>query len=239
MGTTLMGGESSGTPLETRSGSQELAKIFQSSMAGNTGQLEAMLAPFQRLGAQSFASNFGYDPTQIGGVLEEMLADPGSATSGLFSSMEPFERQETQRQVGGMRNIFGAAGGRFSRNIASGEAELRGNLANQFGRARQEALLGANAQRGNTLASLMQFIGQQQQAQLAPLEMMMRYFQPGAPIQSEGLLPGLLGAAGNFMLARQMRRPGGGPTSVDPNSVGGQGGIIPQGQPVSSWPFNG
>lgn len=199
-----MGGEKSGTPMETRKGTSNLAGSYEQAIGGDPRQLMEFLQPFQRMGSQSFSSMYGYNPQDIGGILESLLADPADQTSGLFASMEPFEEAETNRQVSGMRNMFGTAGARFSKNLGTSEGNLRGELSNQFAKTRQEGLLGANAQRGNVLAQLMQAITGQQAANMAPLQLANQFLMPGAPQFQEGLLPGLLGAAGSIYAAKSV-----------------------------------
>lgn len=199
-----MGGERSGTPTETRRGTRNLAGAYDAAIGGRPDQLLSFLEPFQRMGSQAFSGMYGYNPQDIGGILESLLADPGDTTSGLFAAMEPFEAAETTRQVGGLRNMFGSAGARFSRNLGESESNLRGELSNQFGRARQEGLLAANAQRGNVLGMLMQAIQSQQNANMMPLQLANQFLMPGAPQFQEGLLPGLLGAAGSIYAAKSV-----------------------------------
>lgn len=210
MGDTLFGRERSGTPLETRGATKKLGGAYESLFSGDANPLMQALMPFQRMGSQAFTNIYGYDPSDIGGVLESLLADPASQTEGLFSAMQPFEARETERQAAGLRNVYGSQGARFSRNMAGGESLLRGELSNQFARARQEALLGANQQRMGALQSLIAMMGQQQQNMFMPLQLANQFLQPGAPIMQEGMLPGLIGLAGNLYLGRMLGNRGGG-----------------------------
>lgn len=108
------------------------------------------------LGGQGAAGLLGEQGLiQQQGLAEALLAGPEEATRGLFSALEPFEQRETERQVAGLREAFGTAGGRFSRNLLGGESMLRGELANQFNLARQQGLLGAEQNRIAALNALL------------------------------------------------------------------------------------
>lgn len=197
MSDLLTGGERSGTPLETRQGTGEFANFLTGLLRGTGGQgLRNITEPFSRLISDSLMSIFGNVNRQ--GVINDLLADPADQTAGLFASMQPFEAEETERQAAGVRNIFGTAGGRFSRNVGEAEASTRGRVASEFQRNRQGAILQANQQRGNVLTNLMQHGLQAAQLSLAPLQFMTQFLQPGAPIQTEGILPGLLSAGMNL-----------------------------------------
>lgn len=108
------------------------------------------------LGGQGAAGLLGEQGLiQQQGLAGQLLASPEDATRGLFSALEPFEERETERQVAGLREAFGTAGGRFSSNLLGGESMLRGELANQFGLARQQGLLGAEQNRISALNALL------------------------------------------------------------------------------------
>lgn len=196
----LVGKERSGTPLETRGGSDQLARLLESILRGGEGGgLERSMAPFHRMGAQSFMNQFGLDPSElgIGDVARSVLADPADRTRGLFAAMEPFERRETEHQVGNLRDIFGTMGGRFSRNVGDAETQLRGELGGQFARSREQSLLEAGGQRIQALLGLLQGVNESSRTGLAPLEMMMNFFRPGEMVWQEGVLPDLIRAGGN------------------------------------------
>lgn len=214
MSDTLFGSVESGTPLETRAGASQMASFLQSVLSGNTDRLN----PFQRLGAQSFSNLFGVTPGDVGvsGVVTDLLRDPSSHTSDMFAAMRPFENRQTKEAVAGTRAMFGTAGGRFSRNAADAEARVRGELADQFGLNRQQALLQAQQQRGNFLANLFGLAGQNQQMSMMPLQLAAQFMQPGAPVVREGLLPGIISAAGNIYAGRQFAGGGGGGQYIPP-----------------------
>lgn len=202
MGATLFGGEKSGTPVETRGGTADLAQLFQSFL--QSGNPFGMGNEFGRLATESMVNMLGFDPSQLGlgDAAAELLLDPADRVSGLFSSMVPFEAAETDRQISGLRGSFGSMGGRFSRNLADAEVRGRGELAAQFGRNREQALLQAAGQR---LQALMGVGGMMQGArsqafneQFAPFQLMSQFLQPGAPIIQQGALGGLLGTAGTL-----------------------------------------
>jgi len=196
--------ELSGTPKETRAGTQELANLFRSMFGGGPEGLVEGLAPFTRLGSQSFQSMYGVDPSMlgIGEIAQELLAHPEDLTAGLFRSMVPFEERETSRQVAGLREMYGTMGGRFSRNLMQGESELRGELGGQFARERQRALLEAGGQRAQTLLGLMNQMQASQAMGQQGLGMIMDFFRPGAPVYQEAMLPYLIAAAGRVAAAK-------------------------------------
>lgn len=139
--------ERSGTPLETREAARaagDVSRDFFRFLQSGTG-------------VDPRASLLGFDPTGIGAqqAAQAVLVDPADRLRGLFSALEPFERAETQRQVAGLREMFGAAGGRFSTGAGRAEAGLRSDLGSRFAVNREQALLSANAQRINALASLL------------------------------------------------------------------------------------
>jgi hypothetical protein len=212
MGSVLMGGQKSGTPLETRGGSEALGAIFQNLLQqGGPGALSALMG---RGASESSMNMLGFDPAALGlgDIASSVLADPSDATAGLFRSMQPFEAEETARQVAGMRGQFGTMGGRFSRNAGAGEADLRQGLAGQFGMNRENALLSAGGQRANALMGILGAATQaRQQAfgeQMQPLQMMSQFLAPGAPQFQEGILPGLIGMGGTLAMASMMGPPG-------------------------------
>jgi hypothetical protein len=142
--------ERSGTPLESRGAATQsglLAEQFlQDLLSAGRGR--------QGSAAQSL----------LGGTAQDLLADPASRTQGLFKSLEPFERRQTEQQVAGFRELAGTTGGRFSRNLFQGEGQLRGEIADQFLRTRQEGLMAANQQRMQALMAIISPLLQGNQA---------------------------------------------------------------------------
>jgi hypothetical protein len=169
MGDTLFGRERSGTPIETRGATSDMARMFQQMIRSQMGS--------------------GFQPGRQG------IDAAADITAGFGEAMRPFEDRETARQVAGMREMFGTAGGRFGSSILQGETELRGELGNQFARARLEAMLQA----------LAPVLGAEQQ-QLAT---MAGFLAPGAPQFQQGIFGDLLGAGG-MALGAFAGRPGGG-----------------------------
>jgi hypothetical protein len=236
-----MGGQKSGTPLETRGGSQALGSFFQNLLAqGGPGALSALMGR----GASEGAMNMlGFDPAALGlgDIASSILADPNDSTAGLFRSMMPFEAEETARQTAGLRGQFGTMGGRFSRNASQGEADLRGQLAGQFGMNRENALLTAGGQRANALMGILGAATQARQQgfneQMMPLQLMSQFLAPGAPQFQEGILPGLIGMGGTLAMASMMGPPG---AAAAAGSMGGaRGNQMSRGTPafIPSMPF--
>lgn len=208
MGSTLMGGQKSGTPMETRGGTSALADFYQNIL--KTGGPNALAAMFGRGATESMVNQFGFDPASLGlgDAAAGMIADPTNATAGLFRSMAPFEAQETARQVAGVRGQFGTMGGRFSRNVGAAEALTRGQVSQGFDVNRYNALLQAGGQRANAVLGLMgadtAARGQAFQEQMLPWQMMQQFLMPGAPQQQPGILPGLLQLGGTAAMAALM-----------------------------------
>lgn len=213
MGDTLFGGEKSGTPVETRGATKDLARLYQGLMSGGT---QGMMDFFQGQSGNAFGSMFGITPDRAGvaDAVQGGLTSPADRMRGLFAAMRPFEDRQVNQAVAGTRNMFGTAGGRFSRNLQGAEAQTRGELANQFARSRQEGLLSAQAQQSNFLAQLMGLANQSAGQGLQGMGLMNQFMQPGAPVYTQGILPGLISAAGNIFAATQMggqqpQQPGG------------------------------
>jgi hypothetical protein len=204
MGQTLMGQRESGTPMETQQGASDLARMFQMFMQDPTG------SSMGRMANQSMMNMLGFDPSAVGmnEAATAALTDPRDSVSGLFSAMRPFEERQTAESVAGLRDMFGSMGGRVSRGAADVESIMRGELGAQFGQNRQQALLEASGQRNQALASLLAASNQAQQGAWAPIDIMSRFMQPQAPMEREGLLPGLLSAGGNLAALWMMSQGG-------------------------------
>ncbi len=179
----LFGGEVSGTPLETRGGTRSIAREL-------TGGGEGRILSGATEGALGFsAGNVGIEQAVM-----RLLADPGDRLQGLFASLEPFERRQTNQAIADTRSSFGRLGGRFSTNILEGEARTQGELGAQFARTRQEALLQAQGQQSQALAVILQGL-------LGARGQTLDFFQPGAPNFREGFLGDLIGAGGQIAAA--------------------------------------
>lgn len=220
MADTLMGGERSGTPVETRGASADLAKLFQQMI--QSGGLTGGGPDAGRMSSESWMNMLGFDPTALGlsDAIVQGLKPPGAA---LGAALEPFEARETSRQVGGLRDMFGTMGGRFSRNLGSAEGELRSGLAQGFDRVRAESELEGMGMRNNFIAQLLGLNQQQQQNSNQRLGIASQFLQPGAPVITEGLLPGLIGAGGNLAalyLTQGLWSPRGGVAGTGAGAVG-------------------
>ena len=119
MGDTLFGRERSGTPVETRQQSGEMADFFSQLMRSQVGG-----APV--LGRQGI----------------DAAAD---ITAGFRAGMEPFNERETARQTAGLREMFGTMGGRFGTPLMREESNLRENMGAQFQQQELAAMLQALA----------------------------------------------------------------------------------------------
>lgn len=181
MADTLFGGEVSGTPLETRGGS---------------GALGDDLLRGGRLAAGASFGATGLDPSALGfgDVAGRLLENPADRLRGLFASLEPFERRQTDEAVAGVRSGFGRLGGRFSRGVGEAEARTRGELASNFARVREQSLIDVQGQQANTLGMLLQ-------ALLGARGQTLDFFRPGAPNFREGILGDLISAGGNVAAA--------------------------------------
>ncbi len=178
MGDTLFGGEKSGTPIETRAGTQQLAGDLLSG-----GRVTA--------GATRGALGFGPNTPGIEAAVMRLLADPGDRLQGLFAALEPFERRQTNEAIAQTRGSFGRLGGRFSENILEGEARTQGEVRNQFMRSREEALLQAQGQQSQALAVILQGL-------LGARGQTLDFFAPGAPNFQEGFFGDLISAGGSL-----------------------------------------
>lgn len=201
--------ERSGTPVETRSGTEAAGRGLGDVFRGPRGRpadfdqvVSRIGTPLQRLGSQAQMNLLGFDPRMlnIGEAAEGILADPASRTEGLFASLEPFEERQRERALATTRESFGTAGGRFSRNLLEAQTEQQGELARQFRRSREQALLEAQGQRIQGMDAVSRALlaaGQQgSQMGLEGLRQLLTFFQPGAPVieQGGGFLPALLQA---------------------------------------------
>ncbi len=179
----LFGQEISGTPIETRGGTEQIA-----------GDL---LSGGGRLQQGTATGTLGFDPTSdIGAAVMRLLADPADRLQGLFAALEPFEERQREEAVAGTRGAFGRLGGRFSRNLLEGEARTRGEVAGQQTRVRQESILEAGGQQQELIATLLSALLQGRGQTLG-------FFQPGQPQFQQGLLGDLI-AAGGIAAASQI-----------------------------------
>jgi hypothetical protein len=103
-------------------------------------------------------------------------------------------------------------GGRFSRNAMDAEEMLRGRLAAEFMRTREQALLGASEVRNQALASLLGASTQAGQVNNQFLASLLGFLQPGAPMYQPGILGELIAAGGT--IAGQAVGAGGGGATV-------------------------
>lgn len=179
MGDTLFGGEVSGTPLETRGGTEEIGGNL---LAGG-GRLQSGAG--RGLGLTGGVENLGIEQT-----VQRLLANPADQLRGLFAALEPFEERQTEEAVSGVRSGFGRLGGRFSRNAEDAEIRTRAELASTQTRDREGRILEANQLQSQMLAQLFQaLLGERGQT--------LGFFQPGAPNFREGVLGDLIRAGGN------------------------------------------
>jgi hypothetical protein len=218
----LFGGEVSGTPIETRAGTTRLADDLLSG-----GRVTA--------GATRGALGFGPEGIGIEAAVQRLLADPADRLQGLFAALEPFERRQTNEAIAQTRGSFGRLGGRFSENILEGEARTQGELGAQFARTRQEALLTAQGQQQQALATILQGL-------LGARGQTLDFFAPGAPNFQQGFFGDLLAAGGDVASAffgRERDFGFGDPGFTSPNPFGlppgGGPGIVPGG-PVDAPP---
>lgn len=204
MGDFLMGKEVSGTPLETRGLSRDVA-----------GQYGQLLDPSNA--AQRIASTFGINPSLLG--LQDFASGILSGKtdlSGWDAANRPFQERAINQSNRNLQNTFGTAGGRFSGNLQNVQAMQQGELESQFNRDRFNF---AQQQRGmdiQTLATLFQGLPALMQGSLMPLQQAGAFASPGAPIMQEGALGSIIGAAGDVIGAKMGIPPG-----VAPNPFAG------------------
>jgi len=146
----------------------------------------------------------GFDPSSlgIGSAAQTALNAPRFDLSAGFAALQPFEDRERDLTISGVRNQFGSAGGRFSRELSNAEGFTRGALADQFARRRQEiARTSFESAEERRIAALGEIIpGINQSAQIGAgsqqelLRTILAFLQPGASQEDPGFLPGLLQA---------------------------------------------
>lgn len=176
MSDTLFGKEISGTPLETREATSDMARMFQQQMQGQVGQNGAF--PFGRL-----------------------QADAASMTSPLFASMEPFESRALKESGAQIRETMSGMGGRFGTSANREVGRGVGETVAQLARVREETLLNTlmglgdlDARRTATMAGF-----------LAPGPPQFQQGIAGDLLTAGGTLAGYLTAPGP-MLANQATR---------------------------------
>lgn len=197
MGDTLFGRERSGTPIETRGPVNQMGSLIQEWLRGG-GQG----TPLGRMETESIAGLLGFDPAGIGlqRAVAGSLTDPRDATAGLFAALDPFESRTRERASADLKESMGAMGNRFSSNLLNANVDLQGRLGETFSRTRQDALLRADANRNNAMASILQSIGQAGGTSADMYNNMMtnifRFLTPGDMVWQEGIMGDILGAAG-------------------------------------------
>jgi hypothetical protein len=165
--------------------------MFQQLLRGNVGE-----SPFGRMQTEGMQNILGFDPGGVGveAAIRAGLSDPRDATAGLFSEMRSFEDRMLMENAAGAREGAGMHGSRFSRGGSDIEARIRSELAGEFGRNRESALLDAQGQRNQLIAALLQ--GSTSAAGVAndPMRIMAQFAAPGAPVHQEGWGGDALGA---------------------------------------------
>jgi hypothetical protein len=223
----LFGGESSGTPMETRGATTSMANWYQDLIAGNFEN-----NPFNRMSSEAAVNMLGFDPGAMGltDVIPQLLRDPADMTSGLFASMVPFEQRMMEESTAGLRGSMGSMGGRFSRNLLDAETKMRGELSNQFASSREQALMQANQQRVDTVDALMRSLigahsvsGQNMGNLLGNAS---NFLRPGETVHTGGMLPGLISTAGTMWALGGMNKKQPTLGTPGPNSPAGWGGGI-------------
>lgn len=214
----------SGTPLETRQGTESAGNVFESlfGAAGRGGQspafenlMQLISGPAQRLGRESVSRTLGFDPAALGleGAVGASIRDPG-ATGGLFRGIDQSEARATERGAAGLRESLGAQGGRFSTGLLGAEAGFRRDIAGEFSEKRGELLLGAQANQNQAISNLFNVIsslsGQGQNATTALLGQALQFLAPGEAIFDPGLGRDLLGAGVSALPLIPFRGGGGG-----------------------------
>lgn len=196
MSGTLFGQEKSGTPLETRRGTEFVGADLIKRLSGPGGGTG-------RLVTDARTSALGFDPAILNMIsaAASSISDPRDRTRGLFAALEPFERRQTDEARADLRGGFGRLGGRFGRNRDMAEAQLISSLNEGFARTREQALLQAQEQRNNALAALMQASIQGRALGVEELGQILQFFRPGEPNFQEGIFGDLLEAGGNISAA--------------------------------------
>ena len=179
----LFGSVESGTPVETQRGAQQLADLFQGFAGRNRDNLND---------PTSFLKHMGLDSAVM-----QMLQNPASQASALNQTLAPFEARQTEQAVSGVRNMFGTAGGRFSRGLADRESQVRGEMANQFANVRAQNV--ADIQRMQA-ALIPQLAALMLRSEQDPWQMMTQFMRPGGPVYQQGALGDLIGLGGTIAM---------------------------------------
>lgn len=128
-------------------------------------------------------------------LVSALTGDPAALNQALFASLEPFEQRQTEQQVAQLREGFSGAGGRFGTGLVGAETQLRGELANQFERARQEALLQTLGIQAQFLPTLFESARTREATQAGLVGEQIRAGTAGAQTSAD-VLASLLGRAG-------------------------------------------
>ncbi len=204
MGDFLLGKELSGTPIETRGGTEAIAGDI---LGGG------------RLQQQAASGALGFDVGGLGleSAVQRLLSDPTDRLRGLFAALEPFEERQRDEAVAGTRGSFGRLGGRFSRNLLEVEGRTRGEVAGQQSLVRQQGILEVGNQQSQVLGLILQSL-------LGARGQTLDFFRPGAPGFQPGALGDLLGAAG--IIGASQIGGGGGATASAARPPRGRGAAL-------------
>lgn len=184
MSDTLFGKEVSGTPVETRELSQNVAHQFQNLLSN------------PQAGAQRVAATFGLDPSSLGlqGFAQSILSGASPSIAGFQQANAPFQERAMAQANQQIQGAFGQQGARFSKNLLNAQAQQTGELQSQFNRDRFNFGQQQRGQDIQALLGLFQGLPALQQGAFMPLQMAGQYATPGAPIWAEGILGDLISA---------------------------------------------
>lgn len=191
MGDFLTGKTTSGTPKETQGAAGAAGKGIQKQFEGGGD-------PFGGLRREAIIRSLGFDPSTLGlgGIFQDALGNPNDALAGFDKAQAPFQSRTVARGVDDLRGVFGSQGGRFGRNVATAEGQLRGEFADQFARERVAFRDQEVGRRNNALFALLSALGGANQGANNELSTLLGFLNPQSPNKQEGALGGIIQGAG-------------------------------------------
>jgi hypothetical protein len=218
----MFGKQVSGTPLETRGLTSQLANTFAPQ---NLGKLQM----------QGMMNMLGFDPSQLGlGEFAQaaMNFNPQSLAGGgafgdYLSAREPFDLREQGRARGESTMQAANVGARFGGNTSSAASQAAGEIAGRqeaertaaapgFANIDIQSQLARNQGFGSILNALPALAG----AAMDPYRMAAGFAAPGAPQFQQGIAGDLLGAGG-MLLGSYLNPMGMASGIMNPASMGG------------------
>lgn len=182
------GREVSGTPMETRDLTGQVAREFQN-LLGSPND-----------GAGRIAATFGLDVGELNltDFATMIMAGGAPGLNEFDEKNREFQQRDVQEANRRLISMFGGAGGRFSENAMEAAGRQTGEMNAQFDRNRFQFAQDRRGQDIAFLANFLQALPQLQAGTYQELGMASNFARPGPPIWQEGWGPGLLSAGGRI-----------------------------------------